>query len=163
MPKVVFPNIVRVEPKIYNTLRSFLDSSLKDEYPWNTGIILPNTHVATFVKKGKWTLNVSHKSAILFDKNYKQVLLVEPFRYILETSDSYFEELRDRVVLTVKDGSYEEVEDLQTTYIIPEPPVPFYVPLPLQDVVDKTKIYHKVFKETIPTDLKCYKECYTDC
>jgi len=162
MVKVIFPTIIRVEPKVYNVLRSFLYSSTKDKYSWNIGVVLPNSHVVEFVKQGKWILNINHKSAILFDKNYKQVLLVEPFRYILETNDSYFEELRDRVVLTVKDGSYEEVEDLQTTYIIPEPPVPFYLPLPLSQIVDKTKIYNKAFIETVPTDLKCYKECYKD-
>jgi hypothetical protein len=69
MVKIVFPNIVRVEPKIYNVLRSFLESSLKNEYQWNTGVLLPSTHTALFVKRGKWILNVNHSSIILFSKN----------------------------------------------------------------------------------------------
>jgi len=164
MVKVIFPNIVTVQPKIYNTLRSFLDSSLSlDEYEWNIGVILPNTHTALFVKRGKWVLKVNHKSAVLFNKNYEQVLLVEPYKYVLETKCSTYEEIRDRIVL-VDGRSYVDIDprDLTLTYVIPEPPVSFYLPLPLSQIVDKAKIYHKVFIETIPRDLRCYKECYTD-
>jgi hypothetical protein len=159
MVKVIFPNIVTVQPKIYNTLRSFLDSSLEDEYEWNMGVILPNTHTALFVKRGKWVLKVNHRSAVLFNKNYEQVLLVEPYKYVYDT----YEEIRDRVVLT-NGGSYVDIypRDLTLTYVIPEPPVSFYLPLPLSHIVNKAKIYRKVFIETIPRDLKCYKECYTD-
>jgi hypothetical protein len=162
--KVIIPKAIRVEPKIYNTLRSFLDSSLKDEHSWNTGVVLPNTHVAIFTKKGKWILNVNHNSATLFTKDYKQVLLVEPHKYVLETKCSTYEEIRDRIVL-VDGRSYVDIDprDLTLTYVIPEPPVSFYLPLPLSQIVDKAKIYYKVFIETIPKDLKCYKECYTNC
>jgi hypothetical protein len=165
MVKIISPNIVRVEPKYYSTLRSFLESSLKDEYQWNTGVLLPGTHNALFVKRGKWVLNINHKSAVLFDKNYKQVLLVEPYRYVLETKYNTYEEIRDRIVLTLTDGSYMDIDpkDLTLTYVISEPPVPFYVPLSLQDVVDKVKIYCKAFEEAMPADLKCHKECHTDC
>jgi hypothetical protein len=160
MVKVIFPNIVTVQPKIYNTLRSFLDSSLSlDEYEWNIGVILPNTHTALFVKRGKWVLKVNHRSAVLFSKNYEQVLLVEPYKYVYDT----YEEIRDRVVL-VDGRSYVDIDprDLTLTYVIPEPPVSFYLPLPLSHIVNKAKIYRKAFIKTIPRDLKCHQECYTD-
>jgi hypothetical protein len=145
MPKVVYPNVIRVEPKVYNVLRSFLDSSLKDEYPWNTGIILPGTHTVLFTKTGKWTLNINHSSAVLFSKD-KQVLMVE----------------KGRVTLTIKQNTYQDVEDPNITYVLPDPPVPYYTPLSLRQILDKLEVYRRVYISTVePDTIICARDCRT--
>jgi hypothetical protein len=164
MPKIIFPKIIVVKPEAYNTLRSFSESSLKETHQWNTGISMPFTHYVLFIKRGRWVLSVSHGSAVLFDYSYKQVLLVEPRKYIREAKYDTYEEIRDRIVLTLTDGSYMDIDpkDLGTTFVLPEPPVPFYVPLHLRDIINKIKIYYEVYVQSVPKDLTCYRDCYTN-
>jgi hypothetical protein len=146
MVKIVFPNIVRVEPKIYNVLRSFLESSTKDEYSWNVGIVLPNSHVVEFVKQDKWILNINHGSIILQDSKYNQVLLIEG----------------GRSTLTIKPGVYEDVENPDITYILPDPPVPYYIPLNLRDIMEKVEIYRQAYLEAVePDTIVCARDCRT--
>jgi hypothetical protein len=149
MVKIISPNIVRVEPKYYSTLRSFLESSLKDEYQWNTGVLLPGTHNALFIKRGKWILNINHRSAILFTKDFEQVLLTD-------TSG---------VVLTIGKGSYKGITDPEKTFVIAEPPASLFdLPLPLSQIIERTKVYREAHKQAVPEDyLRCRRECYTDC
>ena len=148
MPKVVYPTVIRVESKIYNVLRSFLESSLKDEYQWNTGVLLPSTHTALFIKRGKWILNVNHSSIILFSKNYEQVLLVEKGRATL--------------TIKIKPSVYEDIENPDITYILPDPPVPYYIPLCLRDVMEKVEIYRQAYIEVVkPDTIVCTRDCRT--
>jgi len=56
MVKVVRGEVYEVEPACYNVVRSFAESSEKDDYIWNTGIVLGNKVI--FKKPGKWTLVV---------------------------------------------------------------------------------------------------------
>ena len=146
MPKVVYPTVIRVESKVYNVLRSFLDSSLKDEYPWNTGIVLPGTHTVLFTKKGKWILNINHSSAVLFSKDDKQVLMIE----------------KGRATLTIKQNTYQDIENPDITYILPDPPVPYCVPLSLRQILDKLEIYRQAYLEAVePDTIVCARDCRT--
>ena len=52
--KVVEMNILKISPKCYNVIRSFVESSKKEEYAWNTGIIVANK--IQFIKLHKWVL-----------------------------------------------------------------------------------------------------------
>ena len=52
--KVVEMNILKISPKCYSTIRSFIESSKKEEYAWNTGIIVANK--IQFIKLNKWVL-----------------------------------------------------------------------------------------------------------
>jgi hypothetical protein len=145
MVKIVYPTVIRVEPEVYNTLRSFLDSSLKDEYPWNTGIVLPGTHTVLFTKKGKWILNINH-SAVLLSKDDKQVLMVE----------------KGRVTLTIKQNTYQDVEDPNITYVLPDPPVPYYIPLLLRQILDKLEVYRQAYISAVePDTIVCARDCRT--
>jgi len=144
MPKVVFSKVLYVNSKFYSTLRSFLESSLKDEYPWNTGIILPMTHNALFVKKGKWVLNIDHRSSVLFTYDWKQVISVMPGAIYLSTTES----------------EYCEVEDTATTFVLPKDPLPFAIPINLGDIVSKIQEYKKALREVIPPDVSCYGKCW---
>jgi len=145
MPRVIFPKIVYTKPRFYNVLRSFIDSSLKDEYPWNTGVILPMTHNAIFTKEGRWVLNVCHDSAVLFTDNYEQVI-----------SYSY---LDGRTFLSVDKNRYEEVD--ATVYVLADPPVKFQIPLAVSDIIRKLGVYREALNEAIPPNfLSCYGKCW---
>jgi len=50
------PNRIQVSKDVYNIIRSFVESSPKPEYEWNTGIDMGN--YVMFVKQGKWILKV---------------------------------------------------------------------------------------------------------
>ena len=52
--KVVEMNILKISPKCYNVIRSFIESSKKEEYTWNIGIATNNK--IYFIKEGKWLL-----------------------------------------------------------------------------------------------------------
>lgn len=49
--------VYNLKPRIYNTLRSFVESSNKEEYPWNKGSRLGDK--VYFVKEGKWVLEIN--------------------------------------------------------------------------------------------------------
>ncbi len=48
--------VVEIEPRIYNMIRSFVESSSKPKYLWNRGYRIGNTVI--FTKDGKWQLEV---------------------------------------------------------------------------------------------------------
>ncbi len=48
--------VVEINKKAYNVIRSFVESSDKDIYPWNKGYRLGNT--VFFIKDGKWRLEI---------------------------------------------------------------------------------------------------------
>ena len=48
--------IIRVTASQYNLLRSFVESSLKEKYPWRRGYEYPDR--LEWVKEGRWTLTV---------------------------------------------------------------------------------------------------------
>ncbi len=49
--------IYELKPKVYNTLRSFVESSDREEYPWNKGTKIEDR--VYFVKEGKWILEIN--------------------------------------------------------------------------------------------------------
>jgi hypothetical protein len=57
--------IIRVKPGVYNTVRSFVESSLKDEYPWRVALEFPEYYV--WRKEGKWELEVYKNSRPITD------------------------------------------------------------------------------------------------
>ncbi|MEM1599142.1 MAG: hypothetical protein QXI07_11635 [Pyrobaculum sp.] len=54
--KVIEMRRLEVPPKCYSTIRSFVESSNKDKYTWNTGIATNNK--IQFIKMYKWILVV---------------------------------------------------------------------------------------------------------
>jgi hypothetical protein len=54
---VVRAEKISVSPQTYKTVRSFVDSSLREIHPWNIGIDAGDQVV--FYKPSKWTLTVS--------------------------------------------------------------------------------------------------------
>jgi hypothetical protein len=89
--------IVEIPAKLYNKIRSFVESSSKPEYPWNKGYKL--NRGAIFIKEGKWKLYVfehtvddiaqfregdlaviatlDHEVELVIDKDYNIMLIVD--------------------------------------------------------------------------------------
>jgi hypothetical protein len=74
--RIVKGDIHRVNRRTYVVLRSFLDSSLHANLPWNIGVSVDNG-VVEFRKPGRWTLVVSKNLVLLLDANSYPVLRVE--------------------------------------------------------------------------------------
>jgi hypothetical protein len=60
--------VIEVSKQLYRTVESFIASSNKEGYFWNTGFKLGNT--VEFVKPGKWVLTVSLYPEIMLDQTY---------------------------------------------------------------------------------------------
>jgi len=81
-PRVVKPEVLRVDKETYNVIRSFVESSTKIQYPWNVGILRGD--VAIFEKPGKWELTVEiipgrpEKRATLIARNVFIKVDIEP-------------------------------------------------------------------------------------
>ena len=50
-------NVVELPPRIYNIIRSFVESSSKEVYEWNKGYKLGGK--VMFIKRGKWVLTIN--------------------------------------------------------------------------------------------------------
>ncbi len=123
--------IIEVPKWIYNTLRSFTESSSKPEYPWNNGIRVGNR--ICFIKPGKWQFIVYTN---VNDTN-------DP-----DTVPAIAELIgRNGIVMTVyKTFMYvgNEKIPLNETYkyaIVPNTDVPFSIPILLDDVITKVREY----------------------
>jgi len=62
--KVIDPKIIKVRNTVYNVIRSFVESSTKDKYEWNTCIKMPPEWGDEYLdiiiceKTGKWRLKI---------------------------------------------------------------------------------------------------------
>jgi hypothetical protein len=74
--KIVKGDIYRVSRKTYAVLRSFLDSSLYGNLPWNIGVKV-DADTVEFRKPGRWALIVSKNLVLLLDANSYPVLRAE--------------------------------------------------------------------------------------
>jgi hypothetical protein len=74
--KIVRGDVYRVSRRTYVVTRSFLDSSLHANLPWNIGVWVDGG-VVEFRKPGRWTLVVSKSLVLLLDANSYPVLRAE--------------------------------------------------------------------------------------
>jgi hypothetical protein len=74
--RVVKGDVYRVNRRVYVVLRSFLDSSLRADLPWNIGVKV-DADTVEFRKPGRWSLAVSRNLVLLRDVNNYPVLRVE--------------------------------------------------------------------------------------
>jgi len=74
--RVVKGDVHGVNRRVYVVLRSFLDSSLRADLPWNIGVKVDDNAVE-FRKPGRWSLTVSRGLALLRDANNYPILRVE--------------------------------------------------------------------------------------
>ncbi len=61
--KTELVRVIKVEPCLYRAIRSFVESSLKNEYPWRIGYRLGNNAII-WQKENKWRLTVFLDEAV---------------------------------------------------------------------------------------------------
>ena len=120
--------MIKVSKHTYNVIRSFINSSSKDIYPWNTGVKVNNRVV--FMKPGKWNLIIylgSHDGEkIIAELVSRGDVLQLSFKKLW--IDSYDFDITDLMTLI-------------STAIIPNDYVPYAEPVLLIDVVEKLREY----------------------
>jgi hypothetical protein len=153
MVKVIDAKIIQVDKPQYSVIRSFYESSLKEDYPWNTGVRLPMTHTVIFRKPSKWVLAVNHATAILSSDKVHGIGFPVGIWNII----SYTHYPQKRIFVNVKGHEYVEVDDVYITYIDNS----MGYPISMLDILEKLHKYIDAVRSAIPMDLECNKYCYT--
>jgi hypothetical protein len=153
-PKVIDAKIIQVDKHQYSIIRSFYESSLKEDYPWNTGVRLPISHTVIFRKPNKWVLSVNHSVAILSSDKVHGIGFPVGIWNII----SYTHYPQKRIFINTKGSQYVEVDDIYTTYV----DNPCGYPISVYDLLEKLHKYIDAVRSAIPmNELECNKYCYT--
>jgi hypothetical protein len=130
-PIVVKPQPLHVPTYVYNTLRSFVESSTK-LYHYNIGIIRDS--IVTFEKPGKWrlTIELPRRVAVLSARGARVEFVPEPTCYEVALNEHK---------LCVNAREAKEYD------IVPEEEVPYAKPINLSKVIDKMLLYVDVAVE----------------
>ena len=130
-PVVVEPKLLLVSREVYNTARSFVESSTKPRYAFNVAALHGNT--ATFKKPGKWELTIEfipgrpEKRAILMSKQVFIEVDVEPGFKVSGLTDG---------PLWVRD-----INEAKKYDIIPAEDVAYARPVSLSEFLEKLTMY----------------------
>jgi hypothetical protein len=156
--KVVDANTVKVSAQLYRVVKSFLNSSLKTIYLWNTGVHQYRRFgewswedVVTFRKAGKWTLKYIDKveqNPPSEAKSENYVVLETPNLRSHIKFDGVRVEVVDPVVAFTIDAHKNPVE-LERTLLVPDRDLPFAEPLSLAEVVEKMALYFETAQRHI--------------
>ncbi|RLG86887.1 MAG: hypothetical protein DRO39_01910 [Thermoprotei archaeon] len=129
MPRIVEPRLIRVPAHAYRAVRSFMESSLRDDYPWNVGVVMDN--VAIFSKPRKWIL-----------KTWRDA---EGEHWLLENSNQEILHIKGSAVYINGNVNDQPLDinspELHVYFIVPDAEVPFAHPISLRDVVEKMLKY----------------------
>jgi hypothetical protein len=126
--KVEEARFLKVSKHCYNVLRSFLESSEKSTYPWNTGIKIGS--MISFTKTDKWRLN------LYLQEKHGIINLAE-----LEDSSGGVVLTLDAHKIIICGNQLTRTTDIQLYYVIPEEPVEFSIPLSVFEVEQKIRRY----------------------
>jgi hypothetical protein len=129
--RIVKGDVYRVGRRTYVVLRSFLDSSLHANLPWNVGVSV-DSGVVEFRKPGRWALIVSKNLVLLLDANSYPVLRVEISN---EAISLKFEEY----TFTAKST---DLTDLLNIYVYNDE-VEYAAPLSLYAITHKVLYYYR--------------------
>ena len=162
--KTELVRVIKVEPCLYRAIRSFIESSLKNEYPWRIGYRLGNNII--WQKENRWRLTVflDAVSEIEF-----QPLPVPGVYMIRSNQIPIFAELQplqcklsldfvingDLTILPPISIPYKDKDKGILTYglalartapfaFISEPPVPFARPIFVREIIDTLNEYVKI-------------------
>jgi len=129
MPKIVKPNLIKIPAQAYRAVRSFVESSLKDEYPWNIGVNLNGT--AVFTKPNKWVLRCWRDNSGIPHRS-----LESPDGTTVISVDA------DCIVNVINCHPINlSKPEFHTYFLVPDSDVPYAYPISLKDVVDKMLLY----------------------
>jgi hypothetical protein len=133
-PIVVKPINLNVSKEVYNTLRSFVESSTRPVYSHNVGIL--RGEVAIFEKPGKWRLAIEplRRVAVLTAPRVYIEFAIEPTCYRVAFNDQQF------CVNTREAKEYD---------IVPKDEIPYARPINLSKIIDKFLLYMDVAVEAL--------------
>jgi hypothetical protein len=130
--KVVESRLIQMEKSTYNTLRSFVESSEKEQYVWNVGIARDD--FIEFVKPGKWRVIITAEKA--------QLVSLRAFKTVAEFNGrnlTIYDD-GDKVEFDVND-----VVELMRTFIISD--VPYAIQIRVYDVCRKLEKYYAFVRD----------------
>jgi len=121
--RIVEARIHSVPRTVYRVFRSFVESSPKEIYYWNTGVLVGNEVV--FEKRGKWKLVISLKEkSVALEKRQRTALIIRrengQWRMSIEGIPEVFP---------------VETNVLYTNYIVSD--VPFARPIAFSEIIEK--------------------------
>jgi hypothetical protein len=128
-PVVVKPKALTVDKQVYNTIRSFVESSTRPIYQFNVGIC---RNVAIFEKKNRWKLVIEPK---------KVILKVRRVSIHVNFNSSCIEFDFGGQKLCVQEDKLKEYD------IIPGEITPYMRPISLYDFVEKLLIYYEAAQD----------------
>jgi len=129
MPKIVKPNLIKIPARAYRAVRSFVESSLKDEYSWNVGVLHGN--VATFTKHGKWTLRTFTEGGL----SVRALHLPDGSLIVKYNTRALTVIASNEIVIDC------DKPDLHTYFLVPSEEVPFARPISVAELIDKLNKY----------------------
>jgi hypothetical protein len=129
MVKVVRAEVHEVSRACYNVIRSFVESSTRDEYIWNIGVIVGK--VALFKKPGRWALEIYPEEGVVLLRGRRGIA------FSVEV---------DLPLVRVKacDMLFEVTDLAKLLPIYFTSDVPYAEPVSLYDVVRKVLAYRDV-------------------
>ena len=144
--------VIRISKAQYNMLRSFVESSLKDEYEWRTGYEFPGEWV--WRKPSKWELIAYKKVTPVEAKElpvrgiYKVVSKIEPvavLRSLRTSAEIWFVLIKPNMIGELG-VFYDDTVKLVFTrrapvMFVPAEPVPFSHPITVYEVFETLDYY----------------------
>jgi hypothetical protein len=131
--RVVEAKFIQTSRDAYNVLRSFVESSMKDQYTWNVGVLRED--FVEFIKPGKWRVVITAEKAQLISlKTYKVVA-----------------ELDKKLLIEQHEFDTSDIAELVRTFVAPEEPVPYATPIRVLDVFEKLLKYYFIARDHLAT------------
>jgi len=139
--------VVEVPSAIYRAIRSFVESSGKQKYAWNTGINYGDS--VKFIKSEKWELEISLNAEIRED-SYDCPIRLKSLNPPGDCFHICFRKERDPVYNTPTISMYilpeyvkfESIDDLELhRYVVYNENVPFARPITLHEIVQKINTF----------------------
>jgi hypothetical protein len=160
MVKVIDPEPIKVSKKLYNVIRSFVESAVSDKYPHNVGVHyrydydLFRGDIVVFEKiKGnerKWRLIVSGNTVELRSGVVSVELRVESDKTLLKIQDYGY-------ISTIEIPESDQlklIELLKGKVIVPEDYVPYFIPVTLESLLYKLTLYYNKAVEHVESECK---------
>jgi len=132
-PIVVDAERIEVSKRLYNTVRSFMDSSLKSKYSWNVGVHLCKT--VMFRKYNRWIL-VADENGIVLHCGYFEV-----------TCDVIWDGNKVHIHDRGKIIDIDITEQPFKYFIVPDEEVPYAAPISVFDLAEKLRMYFTIAAE----------------